>query len=72
MLKNKLNWKRPLFFALLPIFLIMIFLGFPIPVAPPPATKPAQEQTVVVKKKRKPIGLTPEADERSGKSGSLE
>jgi len=58
MLKNKLNWKRPLFFALLPIFLVMVFLGFPMPVAPPPATKPMQEQAVVVKKKkRKPLVL---------------
>jgi len=58
MLKNKLNWKRPLFFALLPIFLVMVFLGFPMPVAPPPATKPVQEQAVVVKKKkRKPLVL---------------
>lgn len=71
MVKNKLNWKRPLFFALLPIFLIMIFLGFPMPVAPPPATKPTQEQTVVVKKKKKRIGLTLEADQRSDKSEPL-
>lgn len=53
MLKQKLNWKRPLFFLLLPIFLVMVFLGFPLPVAPPPAIKAAQEQTVVVKKKKK-------------------
>ena len=53
MLKQKLNWKRPLFFLLLPVFLIMIFLGFPMPVAPPPATKPAQEISVTVKKKKK-------------------
>ncbi len=53
MLKNKLNWKRPLFFCLLPIFLVMIFLGFPLPMAPPPATKPVQEESVVVKKKKK-------------------
>jgi hypothetical protein len=56
MLKQKLNWRRPLFYLLLPIFLVMAFLGFPLPVAPPPATKPAQEQAVVVKKKKR-IGL---------------
>lgn len=56
MLKKKLNWKRPLFFALLPVFLVMVFLGFPMPVAPPPATRPVQEQTVVVKKKKKQLG----------------
>lgn len=56
MLKQKLNWKRPLFYLLLPILLVMVFLGFPLPVAPPPATKPAQEQTAVVKKKKR-VGL---------------
>ena len=53
MLKQKLNWKRPLFYLLLPVFLIMIFLGFPMPVAPPPATKAAQEISATVKKKKK-------------------
>jgi hypothetical protein len=53
MLKQKLNWKRPLFFCLLPIFLVMIFLGFPLPMAPPPATKPVQEESVQVKKRKK-------------------
>jgi hypothetical protein len=53
MLKQKLNWKRPLFYALLPIFLIMVFLGFPLPMAPPPATKPGQEQSETVKKRKK-------------------
>lgn len=57
MLKEKLNWRRPLFFGLLPIFLVMAFLGFPLPVAPPPATKPAVEQAVVVKKKKKRFGV---------------
>lgn len=56
MFKRQLNWKRPLFYLLLPVFLIMIFLGFPMPVAPPPATKPAQEISVTVKKKKK-LGL---------------
>ncbi len=53
MMKQKLNWKTPLFFCLLPIFLIMIFLGFPLPMAPPPATKPKQEESVTVKKKKR-------------------
>lgn len=53
MMKEKLNWKRPLFYALLPIFLVMVFLGFPLPVAPPPATKPSQEQSTVVKKRKR-------------------
>jgi len=57
MLKEKLNWKRPLFFALLPVFFVMAFVGFPIPVAPPPPTKPAVEHAVVIKKKKKRIAL---------------
>lgn len=66
MLKQKLNWKRPLFYLLLPIFLVMVFLGFPLPVAPPPAAKPAQEQTAVVKKKKKRIGLFVSEADREG------
>lgn len=41
-----LNWKRPLFYCLLPIFVFLAFVGFPPPFAPPRATKPAQEQSV--------------------------
>ncbi|MDL2354736.1 MAG: hypothetical protein QFF03_05730 [Pseudomonadota bacterium] len=52
-MKQKLNWRRPLFYALLPIFFIMIFLGFPLPLAPPPAMTPQQEQSVTVKKRKK-------------------
>ncbi len=51
--KHKLNWKKPLFYLLLPILLIMVFLGFPLPVAPPPAIKAGQEQSTVVKKKKR-------------------
>jgi hypothetical protein len=53
MLKNKLNWKRPVFFLLLPIFLVMIFLGFPLPVAPPPATKASQGESAPERKQKK-------------------
>jgi hypothetical protein len=59
MLTQKLNWKRPLFYALLPIFLIMVFLGVPLPVAPPPPTKPGQEQSETVKKRKKFPGILP-------------
>lgn len=52
-----MNWKKPLFYLLLPIFLIMIFLGFPLPMAPPPATKARQEASVVVKKRKKRTGV---------------
>jgi hypothetical protein len=54
MFKTKLNWKRPLFYLFLPVMLVMIFLGFPMPVAPPPKTQVQQEQSEVVKKKKKP------------------
>ncbi len=44
----------------------MAFLGFPLPVAPPPATKPAVEHATVIKKKKKRIGLVmPEQDDSS-------
>jgi hypothetical protein len=59
MMKQKLNWRRPLFYLLLPIFFIMVFLGFPLPVAPPPSTKPAQEISTTVKKKKRVRLLSP-------------
>ena len=40
----KLNWKRPLFYLLLPILIVLAFVGFPPPFAPPQATKPRQER----------------------------
>jgi len=49
--KNKLNWRRPLFFALLPIFFIMVFLGFPLPVGTPP-TKQGQERSAPARNKK--------------------
>lgn len=68
MMKQKLNWRRPLFYLLLPIFFVMVFLGFPLPVAPPPAIKPTQEQTEVVKKKKRAglTGIAPEDDPGAG------
>ena len=44
----KLSLKRPLFYLLLPIFLVLAFVGFPPPFAPPYRTKPTQEQSVPV------------------------
>ena len=29
MMKEKLNWRRPLFYLLLPNYFMMAFLGFP-------------------------------------------
>lgn len=53
MLKDKLNWRRPLFYLLLPVFFVMVFLGFPIPVPPPPATKSRQEESAPVRSEEK-------------------
>lgn len=49
MLKDKLSWKKPVFYLLLPVFFVMAFLGFPIPVAPPLATKARQEESAPVR-----------------------
>lgn len=65
MLKQKLNWRRPLFYVLLPIFFVMAFLGFPLPVAPPPATESAVEHATVIKKKKKRIALVMPDEENS-------
>ncbi len=43
-----LNWRKPLFYCLLPILVFLAFVGFPPPFAPPRATKPGQEQSVPV------------------------
>ena len=45
MMKRKLTWKRPLFWLILPIFIIMVFLGFPMPAPPPTETKAGQAQS---------------------------
>jgi hypothetical protein len=41
-----LNCKRPLFYGVLPILILLAFVGFPPPFAPPAATKAAQQQSV--------------------------
>jgi len=67
-LKEKLNWRRPLFYVLLPIFFVMAFLGFPLPVTPPPATESAVEHAIVITKKKKRIGLVmPDGDDPNEK-----
>jgi hypothetical protein len=53
MLKNKLDWRRPLFYLLLPVWLVMVFLGFPLPLAPPPALKAGQEQSAPESKRKR-------------------
>jgi hypothetical protein len=40
-----LNWKKPLFYVLLPILVFLAFVGFPPPFAPIRPTKPSQEQS---------------------------
>ncbi|HPV23950.1 MAG TPA: hypothetical protein PLJ65_07225 [Casimicrobium sp.] len=53
MLKRKLTWKRPLFYLILPIFIVMVFLGFPMPVPPPPETKAGQAQSTPDERKKR-------------------
>lgn len=52
----KLNWRRPLFYFLLPLLFVLAFVGFPPPFAPPLRTKPAQEQSVPADKVNKKMG----------------
>lgn len=42
----KLHWKRPLLYLLVPVLLVLAFVGFPPPFAPPHRTRPSQEQSV--------------------------
>lgn len=56
MLKRKLTWKRPLFYLFLPIFIVMVFLRFPMPVPPPLETELGQVQSTLGKK-RDPVEL---------------
>lgn len=44
-----LNWRKPLFYVLLPVLVFLCFVGFPPPFAPPRATRAPQEQTEVLK-----------------------
>jgi len=69
---KQLNWRRPLFYLLLPIFFIMVFLGFPLPVAPPPSTKPGQEISATVKKKKKRVRLRTPGDAGEDQEGIRE
>jgi hypothetical protein len=47
-----LNWKKPLFYFLLPVLVFLCFVGFLPPFAPPQSTKPSQEQSETVKKEQ--------------------
>ena len=53
MMKRKLHWKTPLFVIVFPILLVMVFLGFPLPVAPPTKIKAVQEESAPVRKKKR-------------------
>jgi hypothetical protein len=45
-MKIELNWRKPLFYAILPLLIFLAFVGFPPPFAPPQATRPKQEQSI--------------------------
>jgi hypothetical protein len=49
-MKIDLNWKKPLFYLLLPILIFMAFVGFPPPFPPARPTHAAQEQSEPVKR----------------------
>jgi hypothetical protein len=49
----RLSLKRPLFYILLPVLLVLAFVGFPPPFAPNLRVKPKQEQSVPVEKAAK-------------------
>jgi hypothetical protein len=49
----KLSLKRPLFYILLPVLLVLAFVGFQPPFAPNLRIKPKQEQSVPVDKAAK-------------------
>jgi hypothetical protein len=51
----KLDWKKPLFYAFLPVFIVMVFLGFPLPVPPAPETKAKQNQSSPATKQKKGV-----------------
>ncbi len=44
-MRISLHWRRPLFYLLLPVLLVMAFVGFPPPLAPPRGSRPPQEQS---------------------------
>jgi hypothetical protein len=51
-MKIDLNWKKPLFYLLLPVLIILCFVGFPPPFPPPRGTRAAQEQSVPVEEEK--------------------
>jgi hypothetical protein len=51
-MKIDLNWKKPLFYLLLPVLLFLCFVGFPPPFAPSRSTKAAQEQSVPAEERK--------------------
>lgn len=44
-MKIDLNWRKPLFYILLPVLFFLAFVGFPPPFAPLRPIKPSQEQS---------------------------
>jgi hypothetical protein len=53
MLKNKLNWRRPVFYLILPVLLVMIFLGFPLPIAPPAGRRNPQTVSAPARRRKR-------------------
>ena len=49
-MRIELNWKRPLFYCVLPILIFLAFVGFPPPFAPLRPMKPSQELSATAEK----------------------
>ncbi len=52
----KLSLRKPLFYLLLPVLLVLCFVGFPPPFAPPLRTRPAQEQVEPIERSEADAG----------------
>ena len=48
----QLNWRKPVFYLVLPLLIFLAFVGFPPPFAPLRPTKPAQEQAAPAEEAR--------------------
>jgi hypothetical protein len=56
-MKRLLHWRTQLFYLLLPVLYVLVFLGFPLPVAPPPATKAGQAISTPGKQRKRRTDL---------------
>lgn len=53
-MKLPLTWRRALFYAFLPILLVLALIGFPMPLAPPRPAKAGQAQSAPADESSRP------------------